>query len=396
MPNDGAPTGDTRNDKLPIPRSPATPTVESGRKTTLEVAPPYYWYVRNEDPLFWHRKAMMTWALDPATKKPLSEAKRIDLKRGDTDATAPFDWISDLQRDLWDFGYKAVLADRTTGALPATPAPDGKFDERCERVVRRFQIHARLSLRKQASKTVTVKPTYTGPVTGIVDDATKREIEVWKTRGYTRALQPFDPEGILLAQLAALHYCPALYELLHVAYVDACDREDLEPYGPCAGSLDPDGWRHHHNAYNKKTGKWGPAHTWHLVGLACDMNFYSTKAEAKPWYHPKSGKDGAGEYDQWPTWERERIWQVARDVGLAIAEPPRKDPRHVEYHPRLPYSDKQRNRWTSVPDSIKKFISATGGNSPAAIRKAWGLAVDPALDPLIGDFPPPSADVAVA
>jgi hypothetical protein len=85
------------------------------------VAPPYYWGVRNEDPSVWRRKQNMVWAVDPGTKRPLSEAAQIDLKRGDTNATVPFDWVSDLQRDLWDFGYKAVLADTHSGALSATP-----------------------------------------------------------------------------------------------------------------------------------------------------------------------------------------------------------------------------------------------------------------------------------
>lgn len=394
MCNDGASAGDTRTNKLPIPKKPGTPTVETGQKMTLEVAPPHYWAVRDQDPWFWRCKKWMVWAIDPVTKKPVSEAPRVDLKRGDTDATMPFDWISDLQRDMWDFGYRAVLADRSTGVLPATPKPDGKFDDRCERVVRRFQIHARLGLRKQGNKTVTVKPTYSGEVTGVIDDATKREIELWKLSGNTRALQPFDPEGILGSQVSKRLFCPALYELLSVPYFNLCDREDLEPYGPVETSMDPDGWRHHHNALNKKTGKYGPAYTWHLVGLACDMNFYSTKIESKPWYYPKTGKDGAGEYDQWPPWETRRIWAVARQAGLAIAEPTKKDPRHVEYHPLMPSSSGV-NVWTSVPDSIRKFISPTGGNTPVNIRKAWGLAVDPMLDPQVGDFPAPPTDVAI-
>lgn len=381
MPNDQVPAGDTRTQKMPVPTKPAAPTVETGRAMTLEVAPPHYWAVRNEDPIPANRKGKFTWAIDPSTKKAVSEAKRIDLKEGDTNATVPFDWVSDLQRDLWDLGYRSVLASKTGGLLPTRPKPDGRFDERCERAVRRLQIHARLPLRWRGQQQICAKPTYTGGVTGVVDDATKREIEVWIKHGYRRVLQPFDPEGILTKQLLAQQLCPHFHKLLVVAFTGMCDLQDLELYGPCEASQDHDVYRASHVKAS-----------WHLVGLACDMNLYSTNSESKPFYYPKLDKNGYGEVVHQYHWNR--LHTIARAVGFAVQWPEGDDPRHLEYHPKLPNSPDE-YAWTTPPDSIQKFINPKGGNSLEAIRKAWALAVDPAYAPSVVDIQAPSTDIAL-
>lgn len=350
---------DTRLVKQPLPQCTPQAMCMTGAETTVVVPPPHYYDARNDDPAPAHKASNMVWAVDPTTNQAVSEVGNVDLKRGAKDDNTLFDWVSDLQHDLWDFGYRAHLANKGTGAIPASFEATGEFDDRLERVVRRFQIHATLNTRKtRGGGPMSVPSQFKGEVNGIVDDETKREIARWVAAGYVRVLQPFDPERILSTQFAAGHINPEFYTLLTETLVARADEQDLELYGATTRSADPDGFREHH-----------PYSTWHLVGLGCDLNSYSTKVVGAPWYDPR------GEYDAWPIWEWERYRTMVKAVGLLISFPPSKDPRHVEFHPLVVHPDDP-TRWTSVPRSIRDFISNSGPNSNANIRRAWGIAVN--------------------
>ncbi len=316
-----------------------------------------YWASRDADPEERYRKENQSWARDPELDKGVDEWRSVDLKKGATDARVPFHWVTDLQRDLWKLGYRSIFADKRTGRILANPVPDGTFDDRTERCVRRFQLHSKLARRRRGTEVVEVSPTYAGDITGVVDDDTKREMKVWLENGYTRVLQPFDPEGILTGQRAEGLVCPEFHDVLARTLFERCDHEDLELYGPCAESADPDGHRPRHRSP-----------TWHLAGLACDLNCYSTREPGKAWYSPRS------EYKGWPFWEWRRFWDVVHEVGLATSIPENEDPRHVEFHPLL--LGRPSYKWTYPPRAVRDLVNHRGGNSKENIRKVWGLAVN--------------------
>lgn len=338
-------------------------TGSTGRTNAVVVQsyPLAYWASRNADPEPRYVRANQVWATDPDTGKTVNEWGNVDLKRGTKDADLPFQWVTALQTDLWNLGYKAVFAHTTTGVIPAEPNPSGTFDRRTEWCVRRFQIHASLTARKVEGRPLSVAKTYEGEVTGVMDDATKREMKIWLENNYTRKLQPFDPEGILTAQVAAGLFCPTFFDLLAVTLYERCDAEDIELYGAMSGGYDPDGHRATH-----------PYNTWHLAGLGCDLNFYSTLTPAISW---GTVRRGYAEYDSWPRHERTRYYTTVHAVGLATARPVSKDPRHVEYHPLLP-SPNGATVWTSPPRAVRNIVSKTGGNTAAEIRSVWAIAVD--------------------
>jgi len=87
--------------------------------------------------------------------------------------TAHDGYVCALQQDLWDLGFRE---DRQRGV----------FDEALRTAVIVFQRHARTSRRDEVPGEVEV--TFTGGLTGEADEATRREIKLWKEKGYRRLL----------------------------------------------------------------------------------------------------------------------------------------------------------------------------------------------------------------
>lgn len=381
-----------------------TVTFQTGRQNKLIVpaAIPYY-QVRTDN------QHLFPWAIDPtdSDKTPVSKRSRVDLKEGDTDATMPFSWISDLELDLYDFGFRAVVANQTDdwGTIADDPEPTGTLRTRVAWNVRRFQVHALTPSRMSASGgPMSVEVTFGGSVTGIVDDETKREIEIWKTKGYRRLARPFDPEGFFPRQVALGQVCPDFNDLIQSRFIPMCDEEDIELYGPSAATVDPDLFRQTHS-YS----------TWHLYGLGCDLNFYK---------HDVAGEHIGGSVAQWMMPDLRRMWDIAHRCGMAtdgsndakhIAGQMNgsvADWRHVEYHPLL----NGRNRSKSAQDWVtpwpsndlgdtlglprrvrKRLLSAKSSPFPdtGALNYVWAAAVDPRFD-LTGGWPDPATDELLA
>ncbi|MBK8255023.1 MAG: hypothetical protein IPK82_20485 [Polyangiaceae bacterium] len=321
-------------------------------KVVADEAVPYYEVLSTN-------KAKYTYAVDKDLKKPISALTdaEIELKQGSTDATVPFRWVSDLQEHLLRFGYRALFM-TSTGAIPQECKADGSFGARTAFIVRRFQIHASLKHREVDGKVVEVTPTFKGTVNGIVDDETKKEIKLWLEKKYRRVLRPFDPEKTLESQLADKKLCPEFVTKLKTDLVAQADKWDIELYGPWKGSPDPDAFRKTHQAGG----------SWHLVGLALDVNHYGDKA-AEGTYQGQYKTDKAPSlFDH----EQRAFEAVAHAAGLCTANPISKDPRHVEYHPLLSGTS---TTWLMFGTHIK-FVKHAVGATDNDILKAWGMAVD--------------------
>lgn len=204
-------------------------------------------------------------------QEQISGRERVDLKSDDKDATVPYRWISDLQEDLASFGFRRVLrnSDGTMGRA------SGRYDSKTMRTVEFFQRAALTANRKDsAGKLITVREvTFSGSINGVVDDATKREIEIWITNRYRRVLRPWDPKGLLDDD----RLCPEMVARLRTMFADdRRDELDLELYGP-TNALDTFRTFKDQGTVPTTNTNAGPGESWHNYGCAVDQYFYSSK-----------------------------------------------------------------------------------------------------------------------
>lgn len=119
----------------------------------------------------------------PASLKPAEywNDTSLSLKRGSIDnkfaaakkktANVPQNYVSDLQKDLIELGYLKAGSD------------DGDYGAGTERAVKKFQRHAKRSLRFLNNAKSTGTP-WSGTVTGNCDQSTAKEVRQWITCKY--------------------------------------------------------------------------------------------------------------------------------------------------------------------------------------------------------------------
>ncbi|HYF09678.1 MAG TPA: peptidoglycan-binding domain-containing protein [Acetobacteraceae bacterium] len=180
-------------------------------------------------------------------------------------ATAPGTYVSDLQADLIQLGY-----------LPAK-SDDGSFGEGTERAVKHFQRHAARTQRMQGGAIVTA-PAWVGPVTGVVDIATAKEIRVWIDKKFSL---PLGPQKII--EITGGRMRDDVAKLWDVV---------LDDIGKVGGALWPDGtankerysdtWRNPANGFKHTGGN--SRFSLHYTGRAVDLNMVLAGGKGRRWW----------------------------------------------------------------------------------------------------------------
>jgi hypothetical protein len=203
---------------------------------------------------------------------------KLRLTKGGTDekyakktkkkATEPYNYVSDLQKDLIELGYLKTGAD------------DGQYGAGTERAVKRFQRHALRKFRWDGAAKSTVTG-WVGTVTGICDAGTAKEVRAWIDKKYRlplKVIQMTKIDGGQLREDAA--------KVWKEAITDATAKgATLLPPGTDASKYYGDTWRNPAAGFKKTGGN--SKLSLHYTGRAVDVSQALAGGKGQRWWVAK-------------------------------------------------------------------------------------------------------------
>ena len=221
----------------------------------------------------------------PAPAKPAEYWKDASLKlaKGSIDAkyatakkktaTAPHNYVSDLQKDLIELGYLKVGAD------------DGSFGDGTERALKRLQRHARASLRMHAGAAAVGIP-WVGTATGVCDQNTAKEVRVWIDKKYRLPLGVYKVvaiDGGRLREDVSKLWKTALDDVVKKGAI-------LLPPGKTAKEYYSDTTRNPTAGFTSTGGN--SKFSLHYTGRAVDLSMEPNGGKGQRWWIEKETADG--------------------------------------------------------------------------------------------------------
>jgi peptidoglycan hydrolase-like protein with peptidoglycan-binding domain len=214
---------------------------------------------------------------DPALKLTRGDA---DPKMTGKNVPAPPNYIRDLQKDLIAIGYLKIGAD------------DGSYGLGTERAVRRFQRHARRTLRMQNQAKTTGTP-WMGADTGVCDASTAKEIRLWIEKKYVLPFGVYKIVGIDGGKLRD-DVAPLWQAALAAAKVKGAT---LLPAGAATSDYYSDTTRNPANGFKSTGGN--SKLSMHYTGRAVDLSMEPAGGKHQRWWIAKDPVDGKTYWRIW-------------------------------------------------------------------------------------------------
>jgi peptidoglycan hydrolase-like protein with peptidoglycan-binding domain len=263
-------------------------------------------------------------------------------------ANVPHNYVSDLQRDLIELGYLKAGSD------------DGSYGPGTERAVRRFQRHARRTLRMQGGAKV-LSAAWSGVVSGVCDPGTAKEVRRWIDKKYRL------PRGVhSLVRIDGGKLRDDVAKRWKEAIDDVAKKGGtLLPPGKGASEYYSDTWRNPASGFKSTGGN--SKLSLHYTGRAVDLSMEPAGGKKQRWW---IAKETAGSKTYW------RIYcKTDKQDGTQGTKIAAKSKKYYEFYKNEGEKWIPEGYYVNLTEILKSFdferIPAQDGWTTTAKKQEW-------------------------